>query len=47
MGRYENLIGQRFGMLVVREALHAKNGNRYWLCDCDCGKTSNVTTGNT
>ena len=33
-------------MLVVREALPAKNGHRYWLCDCDCGKTSNVTTGN-
>lgn len=46
MREYESLIGQRFGMLVVREALPAKNGHRYWLCDCDCGKTSNVTTGN-
>ena len=33
-----NLIGQRFGKLVVIEAGPIKNGKTTWLCKCDCGK---------
>lgn len=47
MREYESLIGKRFGMLTVREQLPSdKSGNRRWLCVCDCGNTSAVTTGN-
>lgn len=33
---HNNLIGQRFGRLVVEEII--KKG-AYWLCKCDCGNT--------
>lgn len=34
---YENLIGKRFGrLIVVREANRTKRGMS-WLCKCDCG----------
>lgn len=46
MSGYENLIGKRFGILVVREALPARNRHRFWLCDCDCGNTHEASTGN-
>lgn len=38
MGKAENLLGQRFGRLVVIErGENTKNGNAQWLCKCDCG----------
>lgn len=47
MREYPSLIGQRFGKLEVLELQPSdKNGNRRWLCRCDCGKTHTVTTGN-
>ena len=46
MSGNKSLIGERFGMLVVREALDARNGHRFWLCDCDCGNTHEASTGN-
>lgn len=47
MREHPSLIGQRFGKLVVREqAPSDKNGNRRWLCRCDCGNTHTVTTNN-
>lgn len=38
------LIGRRFGRLVVLQRLEdviedKKDGNVYWLCQCDCGNT--------
>ena len=34
-----DLTGRRFGRLtVVGEAEKTKNGKRYWLCRCDCGR---------
>ena len=49
-------LGERFGMLVVREEIPrdqrpSQNG-RYYLCQCDCGNTKvvyghNLKTGNT
>lgn len=41
----QNLIGQRFGRLVVIEkapSLKHHRGQR-WLCKCDCGNTTTVT----
>lgn len=34
-----NLIGQRFGKLVVIEKAESKNKQTRWLCQCDCGNT--------
>ena len=46
MGSKLNLIGQRFGSLVViQEISERKNGQVQWLCQCDCGKKTNVVTG--
>ncbi len=32
-----NLVGQRFGMLLVLSVLGVKEGRIVWLCRCDCG----------
>lgn len=39
-----NLIGQRFGHLLVAELGHGTKV-RSWVCHCDCGRTSLVRTG--
>ena len=45
MSQYPNLIGQRFGKLVVIErAENNSRGQRQWLCQCDCGGTRIVNT---
>lgn len=42
-GKYEkDFIGQRFGKLIVIKYLYTKNGNKYFLCQCDCGNTCEV-----
>ncbi|MBO5125969.1 MAG: AP2 domain-containing protein [Clostridia bacterium] len=47
MREYENLIGQRFGKLVVKELLPSTaTGHRRWNCLCDCGNMHTATTGN-
>jgi len=34
-----NIIGQRFGRLVVLEYRGSDRGNTpFWLCQCDCGE---------
>lgn len=33
-----NLIGKKFGKLLVIENLLSKNESRMWLCKCECGK---------
>lgn len=40
------LRGQTFGRLRVIQFSHRTNGLRYWLCVCECGTESCVTTGN-
>ena len=50
--RVRDLIGQRFGRLVVIEKLPSKKGKSVWRCKCDCGNTKDVpstylTTGDT
>ena len=39
--RFEDITNQKFGKLIVREYL----GNSRWLCDCECGHQTAVTTG--
>jgi len=42
--RSPDLIGQRFGNLVVQERVGSdKRGNSRWLCRCDCGNEIYVT----
>jgi hypothetical protein len=38
------LIGQRFGRLKVRSLIGVRNGGQLWLCRCECGRESKVTT---
>lgn len=43
-----DLIGQRFGRLVVRDKTNPAYGSGLrskWICQCDCGGTINVPTG--
>ncbi len=46
MREYPSLIGKRFGKLVVVAQAESKSGQRRWICQCDCGGTNIVTTGN-
>lgn len=50
--RKKDLSGQKFGRLTVVEYAYSNNGQRYWKCECDCGKiayvnTTSLTSGNT
>ena len=39
----KDLIGQRFGRLVVKEeGEKSSSGKTRWICECDCGKTTLV-----
>jgi len=49
--RYIDLVGQRFGKLIVKELIgHTKNRGVIWKCKCDCGNEVDVVaallTGN-
>lgn len=46
MGKPLNLIGQRFGRLVVTEQAPNRNQKRTWVCVCDCGNVIVTTTQN-
>lgn len=43
MSKEQNLIGKRFGKLLVLEKAYSKNGV-YWVCQCDCGQTKVTKT---
>lgn len=50
--RLQNISGQRFGKLKVLHYSHSQDRKSYWVCQCDCGNTSivsstNLKTGNT
>jgi hypothetical protein len=34
---YKDLIGKKFGYLLVLEREVSRNGRSYWKCKCDCG----------
>jgi hypothetical protein len=39
------LVGQRFGKLIVKEkAGWSNDGSVVWICHCDCGKLTEVTS---
>jgi hypothetical protein len=42
-GRKLNIDNQRFGRLFVLAAAETRNGNKLWLCRCDCGNTHKTT----
>jgi hypothetical protein len=45
MNHAEDLVGKNFGKLtVIKENHKNKNGERYWLCQCTCGKFRTVRT---
>lgn len=47
MRDYPSLIGQRYGKLVVEQQMPSTaNGQRRWLCKCDCGGAHIATTNN-
>lgn len=47
MRNIENLIGKRYEKLFVIEQMEStQQGQRRWLCKCDCGGTCVATTGN-
>jgi hypothetical protein len=38
-----NLLGERFGrLLVIEEAEYKKNNGKYWKCKCDCGNEKKI-----
>ena len=43
MGKKLDLVGQRFGRLLVKN-VSVLNGKRAWNCVCDCGNTTIVNT---
>ena len=44
MGAFIDLTGQKFGKLTVIERAENKNGRVAWLCKCDCGNFTTVTS---
>lgn len=39
MSKKIEMVGQRFGRLIVIGEAATSNRERYWLCQCDCGNT--------
>ena len=47
MGKVKNLVGKRFGQLVVlEECKERQNKKVMWLCQCDCGNKKIVSGNN-
>ena len=46
-GCQKSLIGKTFGKLVVVKKVKktTKNRSQYWLCKCECGGTTTLSTG--
>lgn len=40
-----DLLGQKFGKLLVKERCEKNDDQRWWLCQCDCGEMVSRTTG--
>lgn len=45
--RYQNLVGRHFGHLTVlrKSTERGKYGEYKWVCRCDCGRLTTVSTG--
>ncbi len=46
MNAKQNLIGQRFGFLMVIGPYKIINKCTIWVCKCDCGNTIDIRAGN-
>ena len=46
MSRYIDLIGQRYGRLVVAARVPSKHGKTMFECLCDCGNSTVVSSNN-
>lgn len=47
MAPFKDYSGHRWGLLVaVSPTRKANNGQRYWLCQCDCGNSKEFMQGN-
>lgn len=42
-GRFKDIAGSRFGMLVVVRYVGTINKRAHWECRCDCGKTTTAS----
>lgn len=43
MNEITNILGMRFGRLIVSNKIHSSIGNKtYYLCICDCGNTKKI-----
>ncbi len=42
----KDLVGKRFGSLVVTAYVGKREGKHYWRCQCDCGKETQVCQSN-
>lgn len=40
----ENLVGQRFGKLVVMKMAESRYDKTHWICKCDCGNETVVSS---
>ena len=45
MGKKIEMIGRRFGRLVVIREGSSTNGHAMWICNCDCGNETNPIGG--
>lgn len=45
MSTLKNMIGERFGKLLVIKKVPSTNGNTRWECLCDCGKHKEFQAG--
>jgi hypothetical protein len=46
MSNSASLVGIQFGRLKVTKKLDSRNYHMHWLCECKCGNTTEVSTGN-
>lgn len=44
LSQFENMIGQRFGKLLVIGRAESKWDKVHWICKCDCGNETIVST---
>lgn len=43
MGAFIDLTNKQFNRLTVKEKLYKKGNEWYWLCECECGNTCEVS----
>lgn len=46
MGTFRNIVGERFGKLVVVARLPNRGRTVMWRCQCDCGSEASCSTSN-